>query len=81
LLVCDVNHYVIIRNVLQSIFNTQGLDIIMETLQIPYTFQYYYCDMTNESRNSSFARQRIGKQVPAETNTYATIEEPVDTHQ
>jgi hypothetical protein len=38
-----------------------------------------YCDMTPESRNSEvridfIARQRLGKHIPAATNTQATIE-------
>jgi hypothetical protein len=44
-------------------------------------FSHYFkcCDMTPENRNSgtkqtSIARQRLGKQVPAEKNTLATIE-------
>jgi hypothetical protein len=36
-----------------------------------------YCDMTPECRNNGargdfFARQRVGKHVPAEMNAYAT---------
>jgi hypothetical protein len=36
----DVDHYVIIMNLLNSIFSIQMLDKIMETLQILYTFLY-----------------------------------------
>jgi hypothetical protein len=40
---------------------------------------FKYCDMTPESRNSEvriddFTRQRLGKYIPAATNTHATIE-------
>jgi hypothetical protein len=31
--------------------------------------------MTPESRNNFIARQRMGKQVPAEMNMHATVEE------
>jgi hypothetical protein len=39
--------------------------------------------MMPESRNSgatreAIARQRLGKQIPAAMNTYATTEEPLD---
>jgi hypothetical protein len=34
-----------------------------------------YCDMTPENRNKPFiSRQRLGKHIPAATNTQATIE-------
>jgi hypothetical protein len=36
----DVDHYVIIKNLLNSIFSIQLLDKIMEILQILYTFLY-----------------------------------------